>query len=218
MLLDAMTKGQSQVVSAVLLGGILVVGISSAYTWAVPVLQKNQDTDQLQSSLESMQELQQAVERVSTRGGSETVTMQLNGGLLSINPATNSVNYTIGSQAAYVATEWVPLNENDMLGIGLVNNSEGYGIVTKDKPGVLIGKAVPRGDSYQTIYHLEFRELQDLNSDTGYLINLTDGGNLQKTSGTAQIVIEKQGQDQRLEGQSKENGVLVVRNVGIRVE
>lgn len=218
MLLDAMTKGQSQVVSAVLLGGILVVGISSAYTWAVPVLQKNQDTDQLRSSLESMQELQQAVERVSTRGGSETVSLQLSGGLLSVDPSTNSVNYTIGSRAAYVATEWVPLNENDMLGIGLANNSEGYGIVTKDKPGVVIGRAIPQGDAYQTIYHLQFRELQDLNTDTGYQINLTETGNLQKSSGQAQIVIEKQGQDQRLEGQSKENGVLVVRNVGIRVE
>jgi len=218
MLLDAMTKGQSQVVSAVLLGGILVVGISSAYTWAVPVLEKNQDTDQLQSSLESMRELQQAVDRVSTRGGSETVELQLSGGLLATDPATNTVNYTIGSQSAYVATDWVPLNENDMLGVGLVNNSDGYGIVTKDKPGVLIGKAIPRGDSYQTIYHLQFRELQDLNSDTGYRINLTKGGNLEKTGGSAQVVIEKQGQDQRLEGQSKENGVLVVRNVGIRVE
>jgi hypothetical protein len=215
---DTMTKGQSQVVSAVILGGILVVGISSAYTWAVPILEKNQDVDQLRSSINTMEDLEQTVQRVSTRGGSETLEMQTGGGLFVIDPSRNVINYTIGSQAAYVSTDsWVPLNENDMLGIRIAGNGDSTGIATQDRPGVVVGRAIQQGDNDRNVFHLQFRELQDLNSDTGFLINLTATGNLQSTESTAQIVVEDQGET-RLPGESAAGGPLVVRNVGIRVE
>lgn len=217
-MLDTMTKGQSQVVSAVILGGILVVGISSAYTWAVPILEKNQDVDQLRSSIDSLRDLEQTIERVSTRGGSETIEMQTAGGILVVNPSNNAINYTIGSRAAYVSTSsWVPLNENDMLGVRLVGNGDSTGIATQDKAGVLVGRAMQQGDTYRNVFHLQFRELQSLNADTGYLINLTRSGNLQASEGTARIVVEDLG-EQRLPGESAQGGPLVVRNVGIRVE
>ncbi|MDY6777721.1 MAG: hypothetical protein SVU32_03585 [Candidatus Nanohaloarchaea archaeon] len=213
-----MSKGQAQVVTAVLLAGIIVAGVSAVYTWGVPLLQKNQDIKSLQGSLDDLRQLESAIETVAQRGGSNEVSFAVNDGQLRVLPDDNAIVYSVRTKAAYVSTtEWVPLNENDMRGIEEANRSSAYGINGRDKPGVIIGKAFRQGEGYRSVYRLEFRELQDLNSDRGYIIDIQTTGDQEASGGTHQITIEKVNSITE-EGASKTGGPLVRRIIRIQVQ
>lgn len=212
------SKGQSQVVTAVLLGGILVVGISSAYTWGVPLLQKNQDVSNLQDTVSSLQDLEEEIVAVSQRGGSSEVSINVRDGFFEVLPENDTIVYTGTTNAAYVATgQWVPLNENDMNGVPEAGFGGGYGIQNQDRPGVLIARARQEGDEYQTTFKIVFRELQDLESNQGYKIDLVGDGNLEASGGTHNIVIT-QGEETTEQGASATNGPLERQQVQLRIE
>ncbi|MDY6773717.1 MAG: hypothetical protein SVS85_00830, partial [Candidatus Nanohaloarchaea archaeon] len=78
-------SGQTQVLTAVLLGGILIAGVSGAYVWGLPILRKNQDVNSAEQSLSDMKELSRAVAAVASGGGSRTVPVRLADGSLNID-------------------------------------------------------------------------------------------------------------------------------------
>ncbi|MDY6770905.1 MAG: hypothetical protein SV186_03025 [Candidatus Nanohaloarchaea archaeon] len=212
-----LNKGQSQVVTAVLLGGILIVGISSAYTWGVPLLQKNKDVNKLQNTVSTFKKLEQEIESVAQRGGTGQIRFKVGSGFLRVSAENNTIIYTVTTNAAYVATgEWVPLNENDLAGIAVAGRGEGYGIRNQDKPGVLIANADYQGDNYQTTFKLVFRELQSLSSNKGYIIDLVGSGNLEASGGTHQIIVQ-QGDEVIEQGASATNGPLQKQRIKIRI-
>ncbi len=186
-------KGQVQVVSAILLVGILAAGIASAYLWGVPLLQKNQDVNGINIAISSLKELANEIETVSINKGSRTVEFKVDG-FLRLDTENNSINYITNSKAAYVATtDWVALNEDDTQGTFIL--PEGYGLLGEDRPGVLLAKARLITNQYQNEFRLEFRELEDVNSNKGQIISLEAVGDTEKTGGKYRIVIKYEGEE-----------------------
>ncbi|MDY6789537.1 MAG: hypothetical protein SVV03_06275 [Candidatus Nanohaloarchaea archaeon] len=191
-------KAQSGVVTAVIIAGILVAGISSAYTWGLPILRKQQDTEKLKSTLGTFEKLSNEIQKVARRGGSSKIEFDVGDGILKVNISDNAVVYSTITSAAYVSTqEWVPLNENDLNGIEEVGLESRTGTLGRDKPGIIIGKADLQGDEYRTEYRLEYRQLHDPGAESTQLIELEKQGNLQVTGGQHQIIVEKGGEEIR---------------------
>lgn len=210
--------GQSQVVTAVLLGGILVVGVSSAYTWGVPLLEKNQDANKLEDTLSSFESLSEEIESTSLQGDSSQVTFNVGDGILRIKPENNSIEYSITTRAAYVSTEgWVSLNDNNMRGLLEGDYPERYGVQGQDTPGVIIARARDTSEGYRTTYKLKFREMRDVDRGESYQIDLQEDGNLDATGGTSQIVFNFD-EERRDPSGSAEGDELVRRVVNIRIE
>lgn len=219
MSIDSERKGQVGVVTAVLLAGLVIAGITSALTWGLPLLQKNQDTRTLQDSLDSMKGLAEEIEKVANRGGSTEYDMNLGSGSLYLNSQNNSITYTVNSRAAYVSTrEWVPLNERDTRGIQLTGKGDSYGVAGQDTEGVLLGKADQRGEDYRTRYVIYFREVDDLDTDTGYQVDLQDTEGSSTVSGGRRTIRISKETEETLSGQSKRGGNLVRKKVRINIE
>lgn len=210
--------GQSQVVTAVLLGGILVVGISSAYTWGIPLLEKNQDANTLEDTLSSFETLSGEIESVARRGDSSQVTFTVEDGILQINPENNSIEYAITTRAAYVSTSgWVSLNDNNMRGLLEGEYPGQYGVQGQDVPGVIIARARDTTEGYRTTYKLKFREMRDVDAGENYQIDLQGDGNLGASGGTHEIVVSFD-DEIRESGATSEGDTLVRRLVDIRLE
>lgn len=210
-------RGQTQVLTAVLLGGILIAGVAGAYVWGLPLLQKNQDINSAKNSLSSMKELTSAISTVAQQGGSRSVTMPLGDGSLRISPENDTVTFQARTRGAYVATEsWVPLNENDMQGIAEGGAGSGHGIRGDDKPGVLIGRAVLGDDAFVTTYRIAFRPMEDPTSGQTHSIDLVQDGRMDATNGKHTVVIT-QGEEVTESGAGIDGGTLQRQQVLIRI-
>lgn len=189
--------GQSQVVTAVILGGILIAGITAAYTWGVPILQKNQDIRNAEQSLDGMTRVSEAIADVAREGGARRVSVRLGDGGLVVRPDNETIQYQAFTRGAYVSTEdWTPLNENDMQGVNGSTGevTDGYGIRGSDRPGLLIGRAERADDQYVTFYRLIFRQLYDSDAGQTYQIDLVSNGNLQASGGERTVVFRREDQ------------------------
>ncbi len=211
--------GQTQVLTAVLLGGILVSGIAAAYVWGLPILRKNQDINNAEASLQSMRQLASGVTSVAQQGGSRSVTMNLGDGSLQIDPANDTVTYTAVTRGAYVSTQrWVPLNENDMQGVnddGALNLSE-YGVRGADRPVLLVGTAAQGNDAFVTRYRIVSRLMEDPTSAQTYRIDLVGSGSLDVSGGSQEVVLQR-GETETVPGAGVDGGVLNRVQVRIRV-
>ena len=209
-------KAQTNVVSAVIITGLLAAAILTVYTWGVPMLQKQEDISNIDVALEDMKAIAENVEVVANKGGSRYSRMEIDG-LLEVNPANNSFVYNTKSSKAYVATEkWVNLRENDMRGIPGIMPDD-YGIKGSDNAGVIIGKAEESGNRYMTIFKLFFRELVDINSKRGYQINLTMEGPKTAQSGKRKVKVEL-ADTKTIPGGSSVDGVLEEKIVEVTIE
>lgn len=187
-------SGQSQVLTAVLLGGILIAGISAAYVWGLPILQKNQDVQNAEQSLSTLKELASGISTVATEGGSRSVQVSLGSGSLTVDPENDTVTYRALTRGAYVSTrQWVPLNENDLQGVNRSTGlpGEGYGVRGADRGALLVGKAVRSSNAFTTYYRVVSRELLETDTDQTYLIDLVADGNLDASGGQHTVVFRR---------------------------
>ncbi|MCJ7450127.1 MAG: hypothetical protein MUP58_00080 [Candidatus Nanohaloarchaeota archaeon QJJ-9] len=211
-MLSLTRKAQSQVISAVIIGGILVGGISAAYVWGVPLLQKNRDVANIKETISTFNDLNDAIKAAKTRGSSGEIPISVGSGELRIDPDNGSITYTVSTNAAYVDLEgWTPINENDMRGV----TEPGHGFQGDDEPGVLVGKAVElQKDRYQNTYKLAYRQMKESDSDRYHLIDLEQNGNLDASGGDHSIVV-KPGDKETVDMGDK---TLVNHTVLVRIE
>lgn len=212
-------KGQSQVLTAVLLGGILVAGMSAAYVWGLPILQKNQDVNNAERSLADMKELSRAVSDVAAGSGSRTVEVNLADGALNVDTDDEMITYRTLTQGAYVSTRiWVPLNENDIQGVNRTTGqpSDGYGIRGVDEPALLVGKAEQSSSAFTSIYRIVMRPLLESNTGQTYQVDLVQDGNLQASSGQHTVVL-RSGDRETDTGEGIDSGTLQRQEVLIRI-
>lgn len=214
-------KGQSQLVGAVLIIGILLGAVTAAYTGFMPLIRKNRDTNKLDRAYDTMESINSVIQTVAQQGGKRDISLDLSGASLVIKPETNSIEYQTTTKSPYVTTVgWVPMNVNFAPGVRDIdpNWESNYGLRGKDNPGVILARA-EGGEKYTNTFRLSFRQLIDPSSRKGYLINLTQMGRseLQATGGSHSLLVHSAGEDIEPEG-SKENTSLVnkIVEVGIR--
>lgn len=184
-------KGVSEVLSAVIII-IIALGLTgAAYSWGLPLIQKNQDktvVDRVQNAFDrdNSNSLTKKIEYVANNGGEETFKLDTNGLWIlypssDTTPENNSIQFSHASRVSNVATGkgWVPLSS------GFVGEP---GTLGKDDSSVVFASAEVEGDSYNIRYKAWFREI-DESSTKGYKINLVQDtrGSDKSTGSTIRI-------------------------------
>lgn len=208
-------KAQTQIISAVLITGIALGVVLVTYVWGVPLIQKSQTTNQIVSAENLMVSLEKAISDVVQTGVQKSITLTLMGGL-EVSEEENSLNYVVITKGIGVSTEdWIPLNDENMFGVSGTLAEESVGLVGTNKAGVIIARSSIEVDSYKTTFRLAYRELDDLDSYEGYLVQIKESGNNIGTAGQHQIVI-KRGEIEET-GTSKTGGTLTVTPVMVTI-
>lgn len=206
-------KGQTNIISVMLITGILIAAISSAYFWGLPLLEKSRDSAKVERIVEKLKEIADIVEIVARDKVSRNVDINFDGYLKITN---KTIELTTFSNAAYVSMKnWVVLNEDDYQGIPDVL-PEGYGLIGRDRPGVLIAKAGMANNKIRNDFKIVFREIEDLNTKKGTQIVLNIKGRYSAPSGKYKLIFEYLN-DKILPSKSKSGGDLRIINVGVRI-
>ncbi len=188
-----MLKGQSEVISAVLLGGVIVSLVGAAMMWGSPLVEKRTSAIEAQKNAAFLTDLYEKIKSISeTCTGTcvESVDITLRGVFRSYNyeeyytgqiPSVvelnnNSITFlTPVSRGIYADNRWVSLNTPNIYKV--VN----YG----DAPGVVTVNAHKEGDTYVALYKIWFREVDT--TKKGYKTELLQGLSLNTTTGKIKI-------------------------------
>ncbi len=101
-------KAQSQVLSIILITGILVAVVGASYMWGVPLIEKGQTSSDNEIAESLMVMLKEKIDNVAETGEQRTVSVELNGDIELAED--NSLRYTIATRGLNIAsTAWVPL-------------------------------------------------------------------------------------------------------------
>jgi hypothetical protein len=169
-------KGQ-EVVTAILITGILLGLVGSVYLWGVPLIEKNKDVSLLQSAEEFMHNLDEKIKDVATHGGREQIEILLGRVYfesdINLNVETKNTIYASGAS--------IPLARNDC--------TMDKGIWGVDDQDVLCVLSKKIGDKYETDYILRYINLT-LGTKT-YKIELLGEKNSGKKDNS--IIIERTG-------------------------
>lgn len=211
-------SGQSQVLTAVILGGIMISAITAAYIWGLPILQKNQDVNTIEGTLNDLRSVSDAISTVAQEGGARSATINLGKGIVQIDPVNDTITFRSTTRGAYVSTnDWVPLNENDLQGVPGTAYADSYGIRGTDSLGVLAGKSRRVRDGFLTTYKIAFRPLKDPNSKQTYKVDLVKNGKMHAAGGGDHEIVFQKGQDEVEPGSGVQGGTLRRMEVRIRV-
>ena len=160
-----MAKGQHEILSAVMIMGILIGVVGSVYMWGLPLIQKNKDVSVMEKAEGFMHSLADEIKYVAGSSGKKTIKIDAPG-MLSIG--YGAVELRIETQGTKYSTEGdVPLGRN-----GCNANQGRWGI---DDPEVVCVRANKLGDSnYVITYSLKFIQLDA--GGKSYKISLTGSG------------------------------------------
>ncbi len=172
-------KGQSQLVSALIVVLIALTIIGTVFPWASSVIQKKKDAKSVDDVYNFFQQLESTIINIARNGGEESLTLDIPGRITvypeSSSDEPNSIVFEFESKVSNVAesTSWIPLN---------TPNNNTVATLGIDKPGVIFGKSA-LGDNKITVwYRLWFRELEDKTTGKSYKIVLTTSGDEEKRS------------------------------------
>ncbi len=122
-------KAQSQILSIMLITGILITVIGATYMWGIPLIEKGRSSSESEFAESFMVHLKEKIDNVATTGEQRTIPIELNGNLELTED--NSLTYTIVTRGLNIATTaWVPLAggtspvENDMAAVAANGGSE----------------------------------------------------------------------------------------------
>ncbi len=101
-------KAQSQVLSIILITGVLVAVVGASYMWGVPLIEKGRTSSDNEIAESLMVMLKEKIDDVAETGEQRTVSVDLTGDLELTDD--NSLRYTIETRGLNIAsTAWVPL-------------------------------------------------------------------------------------------------------------
>ena len=176
-----MRKGQSQMVSALMIVLISLGILGAVFPWASSVIQKKKDTRSVEDVYNFFQKLDSTIINIARNGGEESLEIKIPG-KINVYPESypdltlnNSIVFEFQSKVSNVAssTNWIPLNTPNS------NTSATLGI---DKPGVIFGKSILGDKNIIINYRLWFRELEDKATGNIYKISITTSDDIEKES------------------------------------
>ncbi len=153
-------KGQTQAVTAVLITGVIVGAVASAYVWGVPLVDKRQGQAEIRSLESSIIEMEQSIVSVSRsgQGSSGESSISLDNGDVNVNSSGNYIEVTAFSEGApYPVGTWRLLRGQSLQGLSF--GAGDYGIQGENAPGVVAVKRESASSSAVT-YRIEFRNLR----------------------------------------------------------
>lgn len=208
-------KAQTQVISAILITGIAVGVVSIAYIWGVPLIQKSQVSTQITNAENLMNTIEKEIANIIQTGGQRSILLSLDGNLI-VDQDANSIVYSLTTKGANVANDWVPLNDDNYFGVIDTAQNQSAGIVGEDKSGVIIAKTTPAGNQFITTYRLAYRQLVDLETSAGYLVQIKSAGNNLAGTGSHYLIIKKE-EPYVASEKSKLGGTLTVTKISVTI-
>lgn len=109
-----MRRGQSEIVGAVLVVGIIIGAIAAAYTWGVPLLTKSSDVNRIDFSKNLLTKAAEKILLVVREGGQTTLNVQIDQGdfVLKLDKTGDYVlKYELGTRIQFYPILEAPLND-----------------------------------------------------------------------------------------------------------
>jgi hypothetical protein len=180
-----MKKGQHEVVSAVIISGILITMVSSVYFWGLPLIYKSRDTSSLSNSESFMFFLDKTIKNIATAPGSRENIRLSEPGLIRI--ADDKIIYSIKTEGTIYATDAaIPLGETDNC------DSSRAGKFGIDEPAVICVSSNQISESeYTNVYSLSYRNLETETGLKAYKIRIMDVA--EQTGSKNTLIIENNG-------------------------
>ncbi len=187
-------KGQSEVVTFVMLSGVIVALVGAAYMWGAPLTEKRSslaESESIASFLDVLDSKIQQIAQTCTGTCTESLDISPKGVFSSFNyekyykdlgvNKANEFNNSIVLNASaarnvYALDRWIGINT------GNLNRYVNFG----EKEGVIMVRMIktPRNE-YESVYKLWYREIDTLNK--GFLIELETGPIKSATTGKITI-------------------------------
>lgn len=165
-------KGQTDIISVVIIFVISLGLVSTAYLWGVPLIQKRQDTalvDRIGKSFDknNANSLEKKIEYVANNGGSETYVADTDG-IWQYNSTNNSLDFSFTAKASKIAvgTGWVAVSSGNTNLNGTLGIDDSYIIFAKVD--------IANSGLYNITYRVQFRTLWDNTQTNGFRIVLTN--------------------------------------------
>jgi hypothetical protein len=174
-------KGQ-EVLSVILISGILIGVVGSVYFWGVPLIQKNKDISTLEGSEDFMRNLNTKIKNVANAGGRDQLVINVPGLVKFDGSVVELITDTEG--IIYAANAEIPLGRNAC--------TSTTGVFGVDEPETLCVKSTKISEqAFRTDYTLKYITLQSTDVQRDYQITLTGG--LKSGSTDNRIIIENKG-------------------------
>jgi len=190
-------KGQTQAVTAVMVTGIVVGAVTSAYVWGAPIVEKRQGQANIMQTESTVLDLENKIRSVSQSGSgaSEQVILDLDDGNVNLNADENYIDViTFSDNSPYPVGSWNMLRGQSRQGASFGAGS--YGIQGENVPGIVAVKKDSGGGS-RIRYRVEFRNLRATTA-SGPELRLVDlkSSGAQTASGDVTIQLTNQGTEE----------------------
>lgn len=173
------SKGQVEVVSAVLLTGIMISLVAVAYFWGLPVIQKQKDRSRLATIQDFMKNLNDAVKEVANEGGRRKISTHIPGELQFVSGEQDNITLSFQSGGSMIATkETIYLVGDDRMEVPV-----------SGEPGIITARSDPTDGKYRIQMKLYYRNLSS--GDKTYRIDLQNLGRSSVGNRDVTITIEK---------------------------
>lgn len=162
-------KGQAQIVTAVLLTGIIITLVAVAYIWGVPMIEKQKGNVKTERMESFMKDLNEKIQDIAKHGGTENVKVNLVGRLSLVDNGWNDlVRLEFETRQNLYA---------EMKNKVLVGENNETSLPMGSPPGVLQVTSEKINDKYRIRFELFFREL--LGQTNSYKVDLISSGRSQ---------------------------------------
>jgi len=171
-------KGQVDIVSIIIITGVIIALIGTVYSWSVPLVNKGQADTIFRTATSFVRSLDSEVTRVANSGGEVSLDINPPGGLVRVIPAgspdplENTIIFELPvSQPLAFDTADTYISE-----VTFAETSGGTGTFGSSSPGIIKFRVVPLGSQWKAVYEIHYRTLEDKNTNKEYKITLNQGG------------------------------------------
>lgn len=186
-------KGQTQAVTAVMITGVVMGGIGTAYLWGVPMLEKREVEQEVTDVEEDVRSLEDEIESVSEGGSGASSSVNLDADSITLDTKNEYIQITNQlDQPAEQGFTWSLLEGSSFQNLSI--GAGEYGIEGEDSPGVVAFKSIAGESSSEITYRVEFRNLCSTNTGELSKVDLQSDGQ-KRASGSTTISITNNGEE-----------------------
>jgi len=184
-------KGQTPVLSYLLVLGVLMSSVSVAYLWGVPLLKKGSVNSKISDAQQTMLQMNNALENVISNGGESSTTF-VSYGRVKITSEDNSVYYVLRTEKTPYATNvWIPLTTDNTFSVPGTEEANSKAILGINTPSLVLVRAEPIGNGeFFIIFRLALRNLIDQQGNI-YKYELIPQGTTSVENGQHKIIFRK---------------------------
>ncbi|MDI6826127.1 MAG: hypothetical protein QMD36_02950 [Candidatus Aenigmarchaeota archaeon] len=179
-------RGQSQVVSVVIMVVLVLSAIALVLPWTYTMIQKRKDMKSVDDVYNFFQRLDDTIRNIAKNGGEESLELKVPGKFTvypesSNSDLNNSIVFSFRSLVSFIAECdpslplpecWIPLN---------TPNTNTTGTLGVDSPSVIFGRTERVENKLKIEYRLWYRSLNDTPTH-GYKIVLNTSDNTEKNT------------------------------------